>query len=350
MNACAIARVAKHPDQPGTLMTLNNLALTYTDAGRIPEAIALFERVRDAQIARLGPDHIDTLGTVNNLARAYMRTDGKAPEAIPLFERVRDTFISKLGPDHPNTLTVLGNLADAYKATGRLPEAITLYERVRDARIAKLGSEHPDTVTTLNNLAVLYWSTKQLDKSVPLFENLLKWKEAKLGRRAYETQRTVGNLGVNYKDSGRLDKAIPLLEEAYRSRGKFPNLRGVGVPLLEAYTKAGRSAEVAKLVPEQLAEARKAFPKDSPQLAGALAQFSVFLLQLKAFADAEPVLRECLAIREKTQPDLWSTFSTKSMLGGALLGQKKYTDAEPLIVAGYLGMKAARKNDPTGAE
>jgi len=27
------------------------------------------------------------------------------------------------------------------------------------------------------------------------------------------------------------------------------------------------------------------------------------------------------------------------MLGGALLGQKKYADAEPLLVAGYEGMK-----------
>jgi hypothetical protein len=52
-------------------------------------------------------------------------------------------------------------------------------------------------------------------------------------------------------------------------------------PLLEAYTKAGRSGDVAKLVPEQLAEARKALPKDSPKLASALAQSSGFLLQLR---------------------------------------------------------------------
>jgi hypothetical protein len=28
------------------------------------------------------------------------------------------------------------------------------------------------------------------------------------------------------------------------------------------------------------------------------------------------------------------------MLGDALLGQKKYADAEPLLVSGYMGMKA----------
>ena len=55
--------------------------------------------------------------------------------------------------------------------------------------------------------------------------------------------------------------------------------------------------------------------------------------------DAEPVLRECLALREKQQPDAWTTFNTKSMLGAALLGQKKYADAEPLLLSGYEGMK-----------
>lgn len=50
-------------------------------------------------------------------------------------------------------------------------------------------------------------------------------------------------------------------------------------------------------------------------------------------------LRESLAIREKTQPDAWTTFDSKSLLGGALLGQKKVADAEPLLLAGYEGMK-----------
>ena len=39
------------------------------------------------------------------------------------------------------------------------------------------------------------------------------------------------------------------------------------------------------------------------------------------------------------EPDTWTTFNTKSMLGGALLGQKKYAEAEPLLLKGYAGMK-----------
>jgi hypothetical protein len=84
-------------------------------------------------------------------------------------------------------------------------------------------------------------------------------------------------------------------------------------------------------------------------LAEWLAHFALRLLQIKAYADAEPLLRECLAIREKTQADLWSTFNSKSALGAVLMGQKKYADAEPLLVAGYEGMKQREATLPPQA-
>ena len=52
-----------------------------------------------------------------------------------------------------------------------------------------------------------------------------------------------------------------------------------------------------------------------------------------------PLLREALPIREKNEPDAWSTFDTKALLGCSLLGQQKYAEAEPLLQAGYDGMK-----------
>src|SRR5262249_53297983 len=80
--------------------------------------------------------------------------------------------------------------------------------------------------------------------------------------------------------------------------------------------------------------------------AGQLAQRGLGLLQQQKWAEAEPLLRQCLAIREKMQPDAWATFNTKSMLGGALLGQKKYAEAEPLLLAGYQGMKQRQQAIP----
>ena len=101
---------------------------------------------------------------------------------------------------------------------------------------------------------------------------------------------------------------------------------------------------------QQLPEARKALHADSPQRAGLLAQIGQGLLEQKTRSEAEPRLRECLAIRDKTQPDVWSTFNTKSLLGGSLLGQKSYTKAEPLLLAGYAGIKQHEKTIPKQAK
>src|SRR5439155_20309113 len=67
-------------------------------------------------------------------------------------------------------------------------------------------------------------------------------------------------------------------------------------------------------------------------------------------AEAEPVLRECLALREKTQPDDWITFHNRSLLGGALLAQKKPAEAEPLLLQGYEGLKQREAKIPAASK
>ena len=49
-----------------------------------------------------------------------------------------------------------------------------------------------------------------------------------------------------------------------------------------------------------------------------------------------------LALREARSPQGPALFYTRSLLGGALAGQKKYTEAEPLLLQGYRGLKAHR--------
>jgi hypothetical protein len=46
-----------------------------------------------------------------------------------------------------------------------------------------------------------------------------------------------------------------------------------------------------------------------------------------------------MAVREKQEPDAWTTFNARSMLGEALNGQKKRAEAEPLLVQGYKGLR-----------
>ncbi len=336
------------PDHPHTLTAMNNLALAYWNAGQRDRALPLLEQALPLMKARLGPDHPHTFTTMSNLALAYQDA-GKHDRAVPLLEEALQLHKAKLGSDHPDTLTTMKHLAVAYEAAGKRDRAVPLFEQTVQLMKVKLGPDHPDTLTTMNYLAVAYWSGKQLDKSIPLFEETLRLGEKKLGRHDPQTLQIVANLGVNYLDAGRLPEALPLLEEAYQASRQHAPLRWVAARLQDSYRKAGANAKLADLLLEQLAETRKTLPKDSPQLGGVLATIGLILLQQKRWAEAEPLLRECLAIRSKAQPDSWMTFQARSMLGGALLGQKRYADAEPLLREGYEGLKQREKSIPAPA-
>jgi eukaryotic-like serine/threonine-protein kinase len=333
------------PDHPSTLDSMNHLAGTYQDAGQIAEALSLYQQTLAKRKAILGLDHPDTLVSMGNLASTYLAT-GQPARAVPLLEQTLAKMKEKHGPGHPHTLNSMNLLASAYRATGKLVQALSLYEQALTDGKKLLGSNHPTTLHSMNNLAAFYWSIKKLDRSIPLFEEALKLYEVKLGRQHPETLRVMANLGVNYQDAGRLAEAIVLLEEAYRHGRHHPAIAWSGDALLEAYCKAGKTDEAAALVAEVIRTARQQIPAGSPALARVLAAGGLQLLQAKAFAAAEPILRECLAIREKTQVDDWATFNTKSLLGGALLGQKKFAEAEPLLVQGYEGMKQREKTIP----
>jgi hypothetical protein len=74
------------------------------------------------------------------------------------------------------------------------------------------------------------------------------------------------------------------------------------------------------------------------------------LLNHGLYVEAENILREGLKIREAKLPDDWTTFSSKALLGASLLGQQKYAEAEPLLLAGYEGMKQREGKIPAAGK
>src|SRR5262249_20765210 len=97
---------------------------------------------------------------------------------------------------------------------------------------------------------------------------------------------------------------------------------------------------------EAVATYRRAGETLSGDYDSALSNLGLLLLRQGKYADAEPVLRECLTIREKVMPSSWIRFNTTSQLGESLLGQGRYAESEPLLRAGYEGIKARETDLP----
>jgi eukaryotic-like serine/threonine-protein kinase len=76
---------------------------------------------------------------------------------------------------------------------------------------------------------------------------------------------------------------------------------------------------------------------------GSAADLALAYVSQGKFIDAGPLIREAVASYRKNQPQDWPRFFAESLLGASLAGQKKYTEAEPLLLEGYQGL-ASRKD------
>ena len=300
---------ASFPNQPVLQSEfLWSVGATYLQVGEVPLAIGFLERAGTIQKRHLGHDNAVTTHTLNILALAYKRVN-RLPEAVALWEHCYASRLKKYGPEDTGTLVMLHNLAMGCVEAGELAKGVALMERGYATRAKKFGADDPSTLMTLDHLASCYRAASKWPEAIAAWEKLRDARDKLLGADHPSALQTQFHLGCAYLEAGKPEVALPMV-----------------------------TATLVKI--------RRGFPTDSPQLAGILAKWSSSLLGAKAYPEAEPVLREALAIREKSQPDAWTTFNTQSMLGGALFGQKKYADAEPLLLKGYEGLKARETTIP----
>jgi hypothetical protein len=119
-----------------------------------------------------------------------------------------------------------------------------------------------------------------------------------------------------------------------------PDTLNIRNNLAMAYERTEQYARAETLLRGNFERARAKFGANDLRTAGAMASLGLNLLHQTEFAEAEPLLRACLAIRERWLADDWTRFNAQSLLGGALLGQRRFVEAEPLLVEGYNGLKA----------
>jgi serine/threonine protein kinase/tetratricopeptide (TPR) repeat protein len=333
-----------------TFMCRHNLGNAYGAAGRLADGIALHEENLKINESTLGPDHPDTLDARDSLAIAYDRA-GRRAEAIVLHERTLPVREKKLGPDHPLTLSSRNNLAIAYVGAGRLKEAIPLLEVTLALREKRLGPAHPLTLSSRNNLAETCRMAGLTAQAIAQNEATLKLCEAKLGPDRFETLMARNNLGLAYKDAGRLSEALGLFQAALKRLeitpgGAHPLTLECRNNLAAAYESLGRYRDAEELERGTLDRHRKGVKAGSPALVPDLSALARNLLYQRRWTDAEPLLKECVAILEKAAPDDWSLSDSLSMLGESLLGQRRYAEAEAALVSGYEAMASHEAQIP----
>jgi len=112
------------------------------------------------------------------------------------------------------------------------------------------------------------------------------------------------------------------------------------------YLKLGESGKAVPQFERALALRKQALGPDHHDTLETMDDLAGTYMMVGKAAQAEPLCREALAIRKKKAPDDRGTFNTGSVLGVCLLRQKRFSEAEPLLLSGYEGMKAREAKAP----
>jgi tetratricopeptide (TPR) repeat protein len=344
--AMEIERRVLGPAHPDTLYSMNNLANVYYSQGKYPQAEALDSQTLEIRRRVLGPEHPDTLSSMNNLASVYY-SQGKYPQAEALDSQTLEMMRRVLGPEHPETLTTMVNLANVYSSQGKYPQAEALDSQTLEIQRRVLGPEHPDTLTMMNSLAADYSSQGKYAQAEALFSQTLEIQRRVLGPEHPETLGSMGNLADVYDYQGKYAQAEALYSQtlgiARRVLGpEHPNTLGFLTDFASMYQHQGKYALAQTYAAQALAGRRHALGPEHPDTMASAADLALAYISQGKFAESEPLAREAMEFNRKKQPDDWQGFRAETLLGASLAGQKKYVDAEPLLLEGYQGMVARK--------
>ncbi|NOT31391.1 MAG: CHAT domain-containing protein [Planctomycetes bacterium] len=280
------------------------VALLLYEQGDLREATALLERALLIQQEVLGPEHADTLSTVNTLGVLYWNR-GELATARTMYERAFEARERLLGPDHPRTATAANNLGLLLTQQGEWLAARPLLERALAVKEAELGPEHPDTTVLVMNLGYLLLQLGDWSAARPLYERALIAREKVLGPEHPDTAVALNNLADVLSRQGELVAARPLLERAIAitesTRGvEDPRLGPPLANLALLLQKQGDPGAARPLLERALAIQEKAYGPDSPNTAASLHGLGSVLGELGDLAGARELLERALAIREKS--------------------------------------------------
>jgi eukaryotic-like serine/threonine-protein kinase len=330
------------PDHPDTLKSMNNLANVYAQEGDYAKAEALDSQALETKRRALGPEHPSTLTSMHNLAivyyleASYEQAEALQAQALAIQQHV-------LGPEHPDTQGSRDDLANNYLAEGKFPRAEPLHTENLEVRRRTLGPEHPMTLLSMQNLAGDYAAEGKYKEAEAMYSQALAIRRRVLGSEHPLTLTSMRGLTETYAAEGRYGQAEALLIECLDAerrvlRTEHPDFLGTLSTAAYLYQRQGKYALAESYAAQALDGRRHALEAQHPDIAISAADLALAYQSESKFAESEALAREATEFLRKRQPNDWQRYRAESVWGASLAGQKRFAEAEPLLLAGYHGM------------
>lgn len=302
-----------------------NLAHLHHTLGRYSLARESIERaLRDAE-ATFGPDSPSIGGILVRFA-TIEEALGRHAAAEVMRRRTLHIMRQHHGPDHVEAVTALNNLAVGLLERGRAEEAAERFRECLDIYRRRLG-EHLYTAIALGNLGDCLARLKRVDEAEPLLLESLQLLE-RLGHGGKEWAAHVfSHLGAVATDKGEWDAAEERFARAITiwsaQRGALhPRTLGVRMKLGYMLRMAGRFDRAAEVFPAVLDDLLRIHAPDHPAVVTMAEGMAILHATMARWQDALAAAKDSVAGR-------WQH------LGGELVAgsnEDRYRDAAGLQI------------------
>jgi serine/threonine protein kinase len=328
--------LADQPELQAEMFTV--IGRTYERMGLETKALPLLERALAIGRRALGPEHVRVAQSLNDLGVLH-REQGNLSAAEPLLRESLAMRRRLLGPEDKDVAVTLVELARVLVDRGRSDEAEPHIREALAIRRNVFGEEHRETATSKSELGLLLLRRGDLAGAEPLLRQNVATTENILGADHPNTAAAKGSLASVLLAGGDAVAAEALLREAAAvNRRVFgdqhPGYAQTLNSLAAAVELQGRLEEAQGMLEECLRIAGPRLGAGHPRVLG----YSINLARVRVArgegAAAEALLRGALKGREQLYPPGdWRIAQAQSLLGAALLAQKRYAEAEPLMLA-----------------
>jgi serine/threonine protein kinase/tetratricopeptide (TPR) repeat protein len=316
---------------------------TYYGLAQYADAAKQLERALQLERRVLGQQNLTTLDTMNSLAAAdynvgnYDRMQATLNEALPIQRR-------QFGPDHPGTLSMMNNLAFSYQLQGKYAQVEALHAQILEARKRKLGPEDPATLRSMDNLAFSYYFQGKYPQAEKLMSQIF---ETQLRLHGPENPWTLGYMHhlAMFQAIQENPTAEALLFKTLEAKRhalgpEHADTISVYWSLANLYQRQGKNALAEEYALKAFEGRRRVLGPKHPDTVASEGDLALAYESEGKFAAAEPLARDAMAIDTKIP---WQRFRSESLLGASLAGQRKFAQAEPILLEGYRGLLAQKE-------
>jgi serine/threonine protein kinase len=351
--ALILARTRLGADDLLVADALSNLGTTYERQGKFPEALKTHRLALELRRRHLPESHLDMIASLSGVGTT-LAEQNRYREAEPLLREVARR-LRVLSPPNPERLAdALSVLGDMLADDRQLGEAEAVMRECLSLREKIYGPKHPLVALTLTSVATILEIHAKFPEAESLQREALSIDRSALGENHPTVLGIMNGLGFIQMVGRNFPQAIATFRETLaKAHANTENEDSIGVivrlNLARALLSARQVPEAIPVLQEAYDVAVRRLGKNDWTVANIMKSQCEALLMQGNLRAAEAKVREAIPIFLEKQGERGYTYlGAEAELGTVLVQEKRFAEAEPLLLTFY--KLATEREKPDAAD